>query len=44
MTTGQDPVSNAGTVDKATCNKYDRFFNVFGANIDKAQTAFAAKG
>jgi hypothetical protein len=38
------PVSNAGTVDKATCNKYDRFFNVFGANIDKAQTAFAAKG
>lgn len=38
------PVSNAGTVDKATCNKYDRFFNVFGSNIEKAQTAFSAKG
>ncbi|MBL7777634.1 MAG: hypothetical protein JNK66_04965 [Chitinophagales bacterium] len=37
-------VSSAGVVDKATCNKYDRFFNVFGANIEKAQTAFLAKG
>lgn len=33
-----------GLVDKATCNKYDRFFNVYGANIDKAQTAFLQKG
>lgn len=33
-----------GLVDKATCNKYDRFFNVYGADIEKAQTAFATKG
>jgi len=31
-------------VDKATCNKYDRFFNVYGADIEKAQTAFLLKG
>jgi len=33
------PVTN-NTVDKATCNKYDRFFNVYGADIEKAQAAF----
>ncbi|MCW5906754.1 MAG: hypothetical protein KIS94_02760 [Chitinophagales bacterium] len=33
-----------GTVDKATCNKYDRFFNVYGANIEKAQAAYMLKG
>ncbi|MFN8321553.1 MAG: hypothetical protein U0T74_02735 [Chitinophagales bacterium] len=33
-----------GVVDKATCSKYDRFFNVYGADIDKAQTAFLQKG
>ncbi|MCS6934997.1 MAG: hypothetical protein NZM35_07590 [Chitinophagales bacterium] len=37
-------LSDAGTIDKATCNKYDRFFSVFGANIEKAQAAFLAKG
>jgi hypothetical protein len=31
-------------VDKATCNKYDRFFNVYGADIEKAQTAFLLNG
>jgi hypothetical protein len=38
------PLNNAGLVDKATCNKYDRFFNVFGADIEKAQSAFLLKG
>lgn len=38
------PVSAGGTVDKATCNKYDRFFNVLGSDIEKAQTAFLTKG
>lgn len=37
------PIFN-GTTDKATCNKYDRFFNVWGADIEKAQTAFLQKG
>lgn len=37
------PVTN-NTVDKATCNKYDRFFNVYGADIEKAQAAFLSKG
>lgn len=38
------PLSSSGTIDKATCNKYDRFFNVYGADIDKAQTNFLSKG
>lgn len=38
------PVGAGATVDKATCNKYDRFFNVLGADIDAAQTAFLTKG
>ncbi len=33
-----------GVIDKATCNKYDRFFNVYGADISIAQTAFLQKG
>lgn len=33
-----------GTIDKATCNKYDRFFNVYGSDIEIAQTAFLQKG
>ena len=33
------PLTN-GVVDKATCSKYDRFFNVYCADISKAQTAF----
>lgn len=33
------PVTN-GSVEKQVCNKYDRFFNVLGANIAKARTAF----
>ncbi len=37
------PLTN-GIVDKATCSKYDRFFNVYGADISKAQTAFLQKG
>ncbi len=36
------PILN-GSIDKATCNKYDRFFNVWGADIEKAQTAFLQK-
>jgi hypothetical protein len=35
---------NGTLVDKATCNKYDRFFNVYGADIEKAQAAFLLKG
>ena len=34
----------SGTIDKATCNKYDRFFNVYGADITTAQTNFLQKG
>ncbi len=45
--TGDDywpgPISN-GVVDKATCSKYDRFFNVYGADITTAQTNFLLKG
>lgn len=37
------PLTN-GTIDKNTCNKYDRFFNVFGADISKAQTVYLSKG
>jgi hypothetical protein len=37
------PVTN-NTVDKSTCSKYDRFFNVYGADIEKAQAAFLSKG
>ena len=37
------PINN-GVVDKATCSKYDRFFNVLGADIEKARTAFLQKG
>lgn len=37
------PLSN-GVIDKATCNKYDRFFNVYGSDIAKAQNAFLTKG
>lgn len=33
------PVTN-GSVEKQTCNKYDRFFSVLGANINKARTAY----
>lgn len=38
------PVNTSSTVDKATCSKYDRFFSVLGADIEKAQTAFLQKG
>lgn len=37
------PLTN-GTVDKSTCNKYDRFFSVYGADITKAQGVVALKG
>ncbi len=37
------PLSN-GVIDKATCNKYDRFFNVYSSAIDSARDAFAQKG
>src|ERR1043165_336220 len=37
------PLTN-GVIDKATCNKYDRFFNVYGADITTAQTNFLQKG
>ncbi len=33
-----------GLVDKATCSKYDRFFNVYGADISIAQGNFLTKG
>lgn len=46
--TGDDywpgPLNELGEVDKATCTKYDRFFNVLGADIETAQTAFLTKG
>ncbi len=38
------PLSAGGSIDKTTCNKYDRFFEVLGADIDKAQIAFLSKG
>lgn len=38
------PLSASGAVDKATCSKYDRFFNVYGSDIEIAQTAFLNKG
>lgn len=42
--TGDDfwpgPLNSQGNIDKATCTKYDRFFNVLGSNIEIAQTAF----
>lgn len=42
--TGDDfwpgPLNASGAVDKATCTKYDRFFNVLGNNIEIAQTAY----
>ncbi|HWB64655.1 MAG TPA: hypothetical protein VG603_14160 [Chitinophagales bacterium] len=37
------PLTN-GDVDQATCTQYDRQFNVYGANIAIAQTAYATKG
>jgi hypothetical protein len=36
------PVKNDGTVDNATCTKFDRHFNVYGAEIEAAQLAFLA--
>lgn len=46
--TGDDfwpgPLNAQGNVDKITCSKYDRFFNVLGANIEIAQTAYLNGG
>ncbi len=33
-----------GVIDKATCNKYDRFFNVLGSDIATAQSNYLQKG
>ena len=38
------PLTPGGTIDKATCNKYDRFFNVYGSDIALAQEAYLQKG
>lgn len=38
------PLNATGAVDKATCSKYDRFFNVYGADIEIAQNAYMQKG
>ncbi len=38
------PLDANGNIDQATCSQYDRFFNVFGADIAAAQAAFHLKG
>ncbi len=38
------PLNNNGTTDRATCTKYDRFFNVLGVDISRAQAAYIQKG
>ena len=38
------PLDASGNVDQATCSQFDRFFNVYGADIATAQAAFQLKG
>ncbi len=38
------PLDNKGEVNRATCVKWDRHFNVLGAEIEQLQTAFEAGG
>lgn len=38
------PLDASGNVTQATCSQFDRFFNVYGADIAAAQTAFQLKG
>lgn len=44
--TGNDfwagPIASDGTVDKTTCDLYDRFFNVYGEEISEAIDAYNA--
>lgn len=38
------PIGAGAVIDKATCSKYDRFFNVLGSDVENARAAFAQKG